>query len=260
MLWLTAMVLGEEPHPMWYVFVYASTLFTYNIQRLFKASEYLGPQILGRHRWIWEHRPVLHVLTVLSGCVALVCLFYVPFGFLLWLLPSGFISALYFIPFYRTGGRWKRLRDVPLLKINLVAFTWAWTLVAAPALVFQKPVEGWWALLVFEFFFCFGVTVPFDIRDSQHDRSEGTRTFVSEWGVARVRWFSIVSLLTGLLPLLWAGFPLAVGLAFVFLVLAAGVSVLFASETRDELYYGFWLDGLIVVQGPVVWVALYLLG
>lgn len=258
LLWLTATVLDVSPGPAWYVFVWAGTLFTYNIQRLFKATEYLGPEILGRHRWIWIHRPALHVLTFFSACITAACLFYIPFKLVYWLLPSAFVSALYFIPTYRSGGRRRRLRDVPLLKINLVALTWAWTLVAAPALVFQKPPGEWWALFVFEFFFCFGLTVPFDIRDSRHDRQEGTRTFVSEWGVRRVRRFAALSLLTGLPPLCFAGLPAGANPALVLLTCVAAVSAYMASETRDELYYGFWLDGLIVAQGPLVYAAVWL--
>lgn len=251
-LGMSALLLNFSPDTGLYLFVYAATLFTYNIQRLFKAGAYLGPQTLGRHRWIWDHRPALHLLTVLSALVALVCVFFVPFGFLVWLSPAAFISALYFIPFYPSEGKWKRLRDVPLLKINLVGFTWTWALVAAPALAFDVPWQEWWPLFGFEFFLCFGLTVPFDIRDSKHDRAEGTRTFVSEWGIRRAKWFSIASLLTGLFFLPFGNFAIAAYIVLTMLVMAASFSVYLTSEHRDELYYGFWLDGFIVVQGPLV--------
>ena len=256
MLWMTASLLHFDPGTPLYVFVYFATLFTYNIQRLFMAEAYLGPETLGRHRWIWEHRPALHVLTILSALVLFVCIFYIPFYFLVWLMPAAFISALYFLPFYRSGGNWKRLRDVPLLKINLVGFTWVWALVAAPALTFGIPWPQWWALFVFEFFLCFGLTVPFDIRDSRYDREKGTRTFVSEWGIRPAKWFSIASVLTGLFFLPFGNFGIKVYLVLTFWVLASAISVYMTSEHRNELYYGFWLDGFIVAQGLLVYVVL----
>lgn len=253
MLWMTALLLRLEFSPALYIFVYAATLFTYNIQRLFKAGAYLEPQILGRHRWILERRPALHALTVLAGLVMSGCVFFVPLRFLLWLLPAGCISLLYFVPFISSGQNRKRLREVPLLKINLVGFTWVWALLVAPALTYGVSPNMFWSLAVFEFFLCFGLTVPFDIRDSRHDRQEGTRTFVSEWGVRLAKGFSVASLLTGLFFLLFAGLGLPVFLFFVTWVLLACFSVSFASENRDELYYGFWLDGFIVLQGPLLY-------
>lgn len=254
-LGMTALLFGFRPGTALYVFVYAATLFTYNIQRLFKAGDYLGPQTLGRHRWIWDHRPVLHTVTALAALTALVCVFFIPFDFLMWLSPAAFISALYFIPFYPSEGKWKRLRDIPLLKINLVGFTWTWALVAAPALTFGIPWQAWWPLFGFEFFLCFGLTVPFDIRDAKHDRAEGTRTFVSEWGVRRAKWFSVASMLTALFFLPFGNFPISAYIVLIFLVLGASFSVYFATEDRDELFYGFWLDGFIVAQGPLIFLS-----
>lgn len=254
-LGMTALLLGFVPDTVLYVFVYTATLFTYNIQRLFRAGAYLGPQTLGRHRWIWGHRPALHLVTVLAALVTLGCVFFIPFDFLVWLSPAAFVSALYFIPFYPSGGRWKRLRDVPLLKINLVAFTWTWALVAAPALAFGVPWQAFWPLFGFEFFLCFGLTVPFDIRDAKHDRAEGTRTFVSEWGAGRAKWFSVASLLTGLLFLPFGHFAAGTYAVLLLLVMGASCSVYFATEDRDELFYGFWLDGFIVAQGGLIFLA-----
>jgi len=258
MLWSTAVLLGVELDVSFYIFVFSATLFTYNIQRLYKAADFISDSVLYRHRWIWENRKTLWLLTYLSGISTIICLFLVPFHFLVWVFPAGIISALYFIPFYRSGNKWKRLRDVPLLKIVLVSFVWAWVTVFCMAQILVKPHEAWVPVFIFQFFFCFAVTVPFDIRDAEFDYAEGTKTFVSIWGVNKAKCLSTVCFIFSLLGLYCSGLPLlsfwVVTLFFVF----GCVSVWFASPKRHELYYGFWLDGLFILQGPVMFSAVYI--
>ena len=121
MLWSTAILLDEKPDASFYVFVFSATLFTYNMQRLYMATDFISNSVLYRHRWIWKNRKILWLVTYISALSTLVCLFFVPFQFLLWLFPAGIVCVFYFIPFYRSGNKLKRLRDVPLLKIVLVS-------------------------------------------------------------------------------------------------------------------------------------------
>lgn len=252
MLWSTSMLLDVILPPILYVFVFASTLFTYNVQRLYKAEDFLAPDTLYRHRWIWEHRRILQAITLMSGMVAFVCLFLVPFMFLLWLMPAVLVSIFYFIPFY---GKKKRLRDIPLLKINLVAFVWSWATVACVCLMLEKPIMEWIGLLGFQFLFCFGLTVPFDIRDARFDKAEGIKTFVSQWGINNSKWFSTLCFVFALGCLFFFQMPAAVFFFICLYISLATVSLWFASPQRHELYYGFWLDGIFLMQGPVVFVA-----
>ena len=258
MLWSTAVLLGEKLDGSIYVFVFSATLFTYNIQRLYKATDFISNSVLYRHRWIWENRKALWLLTYLSGLSTAICLFFVPFCFLAWLFPAGIISAFYFIPFYRSGNKWKRLRDVPLLKIVLVSFVWAWVAVFCVAQILEKPKDTWIPVFVFQFFFCFAVTIPFDIRDAKFDRAEGTKTFVSIWGVNKAKCLSATCFIISLAALYFSDLPLLSFLVIILFFVFGCVSVWFSSPSRHELYYGFWLDGLFILQGPVMFSAVYI--
>jgi 4-hydroxybenzoate polyprenyltransferase len=258
MLWSTSILMGKKLDESFYVFVFSATLFTYNIQRLYKATDFISNSVLYRHRWIWENRKALWLLTYLSGISTIVCLFFVPFQFLLWLLPAGIISAFYFIPFYRSGKKWKRLRDIPLLKIVLVSLVWAWVSVFCVAKMLGKPQVVWVPVFVFQFFFCFAVTVPFDIRDAEFDKAEGTKTFVSIWGANKAKWLSTVCFAISLAGLYFLDLPLLSFLTLILFFVLGCISVWFSSSSRHELYYGFWLDGLFIFQGPVTFFAVYI--
>lgn len=258
MLWSTSILLNEKLSPTLYIFVFVSTLFTYNIQRLYKAQDFLAPSTLYRHRWIWEHRRMLQAITFISGAVAFVCLFLVPFTYLLWLIPAGIVSTFYFIPFYGFG-KGKRLRDIPLLKINLVAFVWSWVSVGCVALMVEKTFWDWIGLMGFQFLFCFGLTVPFDIRDAKFDQEEGIKTFVSQWGMTTSKWFSTICFLFALGCLYFFPIPIKMFIFITIYIIVATLSLWFASPQRHELYYGFWLDGIFLMQGPSIFLASYAL-
>lgn len=255
MLWFGAIMLGESLGKELYAFVFSATLFTYNIQRLYKASDYLAPDTLERHKWIWEHRRMLQFITLLAGLSTFVCLFFVPYTYLLWLIPAGLVSALYFIPFFGEKPKQKRLRDVPFLKIGLVAFVWTWISIVGVALMADKPFSQWWGLAAFQFLFCFGLTVPFDIRDAAFDLQEGTKTFVSHWGERGAKLMATACFIIGLLCLAVSPVHGSLFLVLVMYMFVAAFSVWFTSPRRHELYYGFWLDGIFLFQGAVVFAA-----
>lgn len=247
MLWVTALQFSLKPEPVWFFFVFFATLFTYNMQRLFMAGRYLSPQLLGRHAWIMRYRKGLFGLTF-SALLALVfCLFFIPLVYVLYLLPSGFFSLLYVLPVWGQ----KRLRDLPFVKIILVAFTWSWALVAAPSLVFGLLPQQWLPLFGFEFLLCFGLTVPFDVRDAEHDREVGTRTFVTALGLPLAKKLSLFCFVLAAL-FVWLGGMMPVS-AFMLLLLAGTLAVWYNRPGRSDLYYGFALDGIFVVQGLVLY-------
>ncbi len=253
MLWVTRLYSGSDFPPSLYVFVFLGTLATYNVQRLYGADKYLSPGLLPRHAWIQKNRELLWVIAASSMGILIVPALEIRFSFFLWLLPSGIISLVYFIPAIPNGEKRIRARDIPFLKIGLVAFVWSWTTVAAPCLAYGSPIPGWFPLFGFQFFLCFGLTLPFDIRDREHDRQAGTITWVNRFGVERAKLLALVLAFGSAIPLLLSGagkraLPL-------FLISAlSGAGIAGVNPKRKEWYYGLLLDGIIVLQGPALWI------
>lgn len=245
-LYVHAVLLDSEfPNEM-YVFVFSAVLFTYNIQRLYRAGTFLSPELLTRHRWIVKHLPFLWV-TTLSALIPIVfCVPRLPSRFLILLLPAMVVSALYFLPILPGG---KRLRDLPLIKIPLVAITWAWVLIIAPA---EGNMENILPLFLFELLLFFAVTLPFDLRDKLHDQKSGTITWAMRLGRKKTRGLGLVLIALSLIPL----FTFYSSAAFIPLIFSAGLTgVILTRENgqRNDFYYGFLLDGSLVIQGPILW-------
>ena len=245
-LYVHAVLLDSEfPNEM-YVFVFAAVLFTYNIQRLYRAGSFLSPELLTRHRWIVKHLPFLWAITLSALIPIVFCIPRLPVGFLLLLLPAVLFSALYFLPILPGG---KRLRDLPLIKIPIVAITWAWVLIIAPAEGYMESIPP---LFLFELLLFFAVTLPFDLRDKLHDQKSGTITWAIRLGEKKTKRLVLALVALSLIPLS-IFFSSAAFIPLVLSVSLTGAILSRVNEQRNDLYYGFLLDGSLVIQGPALW-------
>jgi 4-hydroxybenzoate polyprenyltransferase len=102
------------------------------------------------------------------------------------------------------------------------------------------------------FLFFFAITLPFDIRDLEHDRKNGVRTFAALLGVEGIKNFSRLLLVIITLIALYCyqqGYYLP-GQTLAMIVSCASTSWLIskADENSSEFYYSGWLDGTLMDQ------------
>ena len=120
--------------------VFAATLLVYNLDAVlpFKHREPAGAS--GRKAWQQRHR---RALAGLAGAAALGggYLFLADgwWRYLPLLLPLAALALLYSWPLGRWGGRPRALREVPLLKVFLIAGVWAAITVGLPVLALHRP-------------------------------------------------------------------------------------------------------------------------
>lgn len=246
-LWAHALFVRREFPAEMYALVFSGVLFTYNLQRLYGANKFLSPELLPRHKRILENQDLFWAVTLSGGVVAAITARHMPAEFIIRLIPAAILSALYVLPVF--PGR-RRLRDVPLIKIPIVAFTWAWVLVIAPAETLPPHVL---ALFFYQCMLFFGLTIPFDLRDLEHDRMAGTVTWVSRYGTAKAKGLALISVSGSVLPFLWET-EIHEALPFFIISGLAAFAVLGVKKTRKEWYYGILLDGIIILQGPALYV------
>lgn len=237
--------------------IFAATLFLYNIDSVlpYKYSQQL---ILSERKlWMINHRRELFLLALGALAVA---------GFLFWLdgweRLLGFlghlaaISLLYSLPVVRVRGRWRALRDFPLLKVFLIAYVWAAITVWVPAFYLAKPLTAPVVLVLFgrRFLFILALAFVFDIRDYTKDRLSGTRTFPGVFGVRATK-------LVALTALVLSSFLIPPGVLHQHLLvltlpsLLAGAVIWFADETRPDYYFALLADGVMLVQFVAVYLA-----
>jgi 4-hydroxybenzoate polyprenyltransferase len=235
--------------------IFFATLFLYNLDSLlpYKTGQQLF--LSERKKWIFGHRKLLLIMAVFSGLMvlALYTQLYqqVPFWFF---IPFLVISVFYSLPVLPTTKGFIPLRDVPLLKVFLVALVWSGLTVLLPLLVSGVAIgpEEIYRFLLRRFLFIFALTLLFDIRDVQKDKRTGTVTFPGKFGVPFAKILSLSALAFFILLTLFQ----ETGNERVALVLSAvfaGIVVAFSEEERPDYYYAGLADGMMLLQFLLVW-------
>lgn len=231
----------------WHVvlLVFAATLLAYNLDAVlpFKYRQPAGTS--GRKAWQQRHR---RGLLGLAGAAALGGAYLLLRDgwthFLPVLLPLAALALGYSWPLLPWRGRRRAVREVPMLKVFLIAGVWTIVTVALPALALRQPLASAAGLLAQRFCLVTALAIVFDIRDVSRDQAAGLRTFPTVLGVAGAKAVALSFLAgAGALGLGRGVGPLAVALP---VGLAAAV-VWLARETRSDYFFALLTDGVLLV-------------
>ncbi len=236
--------------------LFVSTLGIYNFCILIdkKNDPQNSPYI--RIRWFYAHHRLMVTITIVS----LLCL--VPLFFLisiqsrLLLVFLGILSFAYGLPLFTIGEHKFGLRNIPGLKPLLITLVWTLSIVLLPVLEAQDvnqtviSMRDNMILLAKRFLFIAALTIPFDIRDLFEDRKTNLRTIPVVWGEKNAYLFCQV-LLAGYIILLFLFHDNGFNNDFFALTLTAlltGWLIFKSSWQKNEYYYFFYLDGVLVLQ------------
>ena len=232
-------------------FVFFSTLFLYNFIRLVPGDSIFKSVKSNRHKFIYDHNIYLWALVIFSGLFSIY--FVLPiFRFILWpLIISAVISLAYGLPILRFKSSWNRMREVPGLKIFLIAFVWAIVTEGFPNLLANQD----WSLLALleRFLFVVAITIPFDIRDLKFDRNE-ILTIPQYFGVKWAKFFGIICLVAAEIILAYrtfiAGEINLIGCLAIYITYEVStVLVYFSKEQMSERYVTLGVEGMSILMG-----------
>ena len=254
LVWATRAQLGAEigwVDPM-VGLVFFATLLVYNLDRILPASaeDRAGPAS-ARHGFIQARKNLLAALAIAGAVGALVCGVMLPFGVFVALVPLGVIAIGYSIPWIPTRQGWRRLKDIPGLKIFLIALVWAVVTVTLPA--WLVGVEPWsasasWVMLE-RAAFIFAITLPFDIRDLARDRAASIQTIPVLLGERATKAIALVVL--GALAVSavsrWGMGAGAGVLAPIAAYATTAALVAAVDEERGEMFYAFAIEGTMLL-------------
>ncbi|HSH64280.1 MAG TPA: UbiA family prenyltransferase [Bacteroidia bacterium] len=175
----TQIQLGMTPqwHPYLFIIFFA-TLFEYNIHRLVTIVTNKEALNSDKHKWVRKNLTGFYLLVFLSvagfTCVA----FLAKREVLITLAPIAVITLFYSLPVFGNKRTIFRLREIPYLKIFLIAFVWASSTILLPIIqsgnTFNRSHVV--AMLAERFFFVLAITIPFDVRDIEADKQAGLKT------------------------------------------------------------------------------------
>jgi 4-hydroxybenzoate polyprenyltransferase len=171
--------LGMKPQFQPYLsLIFFATLFEYNRHRLvavLSSKETLNSE---KNRWVLENQKKFYFLVIVSVAGFIAAVISTKTDVLISFLPLGILTFLYLVPGSGNKNYFFKLREVPYLKIFLIAFVWSASTILLPVIQTGENIFNTQVILLFteRFFFILAIAIPFDIRDMKDDRDAGLKT------------------------------------------------------------------------------------
>ena len=227
----------------WYgLLTFLSTIAVYNGQRLFKSkSKFKTPWL----SWVRKNEKSIGTGTIFSlvgsGLIFLKIWNFSWLSFIV-LSVSTIISILYVV---RIKGR--NMRELPYLKIHLIAFTWTTVIIAFPIINENLETESL-VILLAHYFYVLAVTIPFDIRDLKYD-DKHHNTIPQTVGIRASKTLSVSLLIMFATLMLSIETSLNTNMLFFGSIIIQVLLVIFMTEKRSDFYCAGYIDGAIGLLG-----------
>ena len=194
-------------------------------------------------------------LTLIAVLSIVPLLFFLSTASKLLLLFLGIIAIAYNLPLFTMNDQKFGLRNVPGLKLFLIALIWSLSCVLLPIVEIshkhQFAVSASDSIVLIEkrFLFICAITVPFDIRDLFQDRKYELKTIPVVFGERKAYIFCQILLLIYLLLLLFFTNSFDAHFAALTLTIILTGWLIFKAEfKKNEYYYFLYLDGTMILQ------------
>ncbi len=225
--------------------IFFATLSVYSIHRLIGLKKIKKNGLNERFIIIQKQQKLLLCFSIFAAAAALLFFFYLNFNTRLALILSALPSLGYIMPLLGN----KRLRDIPYLKIFLIAAVWSFVTVFLPWLESGRAISGLLFLLILErATFVFAITIPFDIRDMEIEKNLGVNTIPSAIGIKKSLILS-VSILTVWAISVFLIYPYIFALTMMVVFVISIFLVLGTAQQRPDYYYTAFLDGTLLLYG-----------
>lgn len=211
--------------------------------------------------------PLFYLLCALLLLSSLSCIYlflHLKYSIQIVLIVSSIITILYTLPLIPSKNGWKKLRDIGMLKIFLIAFIWTVSTALLPILQceasFQSPRT--WLIVLEKALFIFAITLPFDIRDMEYDQSRNLKTIpllIGEENTLQLAHICLAILgLIAVINYLFLPESPQVVLFIALLISYRSTAVLVnqTNQNRSDQFFTGGLDATLLWQFLLVWVAL----
>jgi 4-hydroxybenzoate polyprenyltransferase len=253
---LTFYLIGSKPVYSVLGLLFTSTLGIYNFCILISKPKQPEKSSYRRIRWFFSHYRLMVTLTIVSMLSLIPLFFLISTASKILLIFLAALSFAYGLPLFSIGEQKFSLRNIPGLKLFMITLVWTMSCVLLPILEAQAgqlttiSMRDTTILIAKRFLFIAALAIPFDIRDLFQDKQSGLKTIPVAWGEKNAYLFCQV-LLIGYVVLLFLfrnmGFTTdfwALSLS----VILTGWLIFKSKWEKNEYYYFFYMDGVLILQ------------
>ncbi|KAA8478933.1 UbiA prenyltransferase family protein [Arcticibacter tournemirensis] len=235
--------------------LFCSTLALYNFSMLLSKPANAKKSPFRRVRWIFGHYRMMVTLTIIAiiSLLSLGLFLSVPSLILLFFLAV--IAVAYNLPLFTMNEKKFGLRNIPGLKLFLIALIWSLSCVLLPIVetaamnLITISAADTILLVGKRFLFIAAITVPFDIRDLFQDRNYNLKTIPVILGERKAYLFCQLLLLAYItLLFLFTKVPDANFWGLTVTILLSGFLIFKSSIKKNEYYYFLYIDGIMILQ------------
>lgn len=253
---VTFQLIGSKPVYTVLALLFTATLGVYNFCVLVAKPADPQNSPMAYIRWFYAHYRLMVTITIVSILSLVPLFFLISTESRLLLIFLAIISFSYGLPLFSFGDQKFGLRNIPGLKPFLITLVWTMSTVLLPILEAQDlhlttiSMHDTTLLIAKRFLFIGALTIPFDIRDLFEDRKLGLKTIPVLIGEKGAYLFCQV-MLGGYIVLLFLfrnnGFSLDFW-ALTSTAFLAGWLIFKSRWKKNEYYYFFYMDGVLILQ------------
>jgi len=226
-------------------FVFFSTLVSYNIIRFLRFKNIKT----WYHVWIKNNRALLYSISVISALIIIYLSFNLRLKAILVLIPFALTVFFYTSPLKHFS-----LRNIPGLKLFLIAFSWAGITVLFPLIQnYITPRIIDWITFFQRFLFVVVITIPFDIRDLSFDNTQ-LKTIPQQFGIKKSKLFGILLLILFISLEFIKPSAKNVIVQTLIITILSGLLLWFSNNNQSKYYSSFLVESL-----PITWLVILLL-
>jgi len=249
---LTFYLIGSKPIYPVLGLLFISTLGIYNFSILISKPAQPDKSPHRRIQWFFAHYRLMVTLTIVSILALAPLFFLVSFSSKILLIFLAILSFSYGLPLFSIGDKKFGLRNIPGLKLLLITLVWTMSIVLLPVLEAQAAqlasisLRDTTILIAKRFLFIGALAIP----DLFEDKQLGLKTIAVAWGEKNAYLFC-QALLAGYVVLLFLfrnkGFDTDFW-ALTLTIILAGWLIFRSKWEKNEYYYFFFLDGVLILQ------------
>jgi len=253
---VTYHLLNAKPDRYILAIIFFGTIGVYNFSMLLSKPKNPEKSPYLRVRWIFAHHRLIISITLISVlCLIPLGLLYLSIEAKLLMIFTAGLALGYNIPFLTLNHQKIGLRNIPGIKLFLIALIWSVSCVLLPVVELEHNLQinistaETLLLVAKRFLFIAAITIPFDIRDLFQDKLYALKTIPVMLGEKKAYLFCQF-LLGGylVLLLLFSQTINADVIALTLTLILTGWLILKSHIQKNEYYYFFYLDGTMLLQ------------